>query len=86
MQTPFPGTPLYERLKRDGRLITDRYWDRCTLFDVNFIPAQMSVEELEEGFTWLASEVYSDREFSRRKRHFMDLAKQRRAGPVERVA
>ncbi|MFQ6549437.1 B12-binding domain-containing radical SAM protein [Aestuariibius sp. 2305UL40-4] len=77
VQTPFPGTPLYERLKRDGRLLEERYWDRCTLFDVNFVPAKMSVEELEEGFVWLASEVYNDREFTRRKRHYMDLAKAR---------
>ncbi len=78
VQTPFPGTPLYHRLKRDGRLLEDRYWDRCTLFDVNYIPAKMTVEELEEGFTWLASEIYSDADFTRRKRHFMDLAKVRK--------
>lgn len=77
VQTPFPGTPLYERLKRDGRLLTERYWDRCTLFDVNYTPAKMSVEELEEGFVWLSSEVYSEEDFNRRKRHFMDLTKTR---------
>lgn len=77
VQTPFPGTPLYQRLKRDGRLLTDRYWDRCTLFDVNFRPARMSVEELEEGFVWLSKEVYSEDDFNRRKRHFMDLTKER---------
>ena len=37
----------------------------------------MSVEELEEGFVWLASKVYSDDDFNRRKRHFMDLSKAR---------
>ncbi len=77
VQTPFPGTPLYHRLKRDGRLLQDRYWDRCTLFDVNYIPAKMSVEKLEEGFAWLAGEVYNDREFARRKRRYMDLSKAR---------
>jgi len=77
VQTPFPGTPLFERLKHAGRLLEERFWDRCTLFDVNFQPAKMSVEELEQGFVWLASEVYNDREFSRRKRHFMDLSKAR---------
>ena len=77
VQTPFPGTPLYNRLKHDGRLLQERFWDRCTLFDVNFRPAQMTVEELEEGFRWLATEVYSDREFNRRKRHYMDLMKSR---------
>ncbi len=77
--TPFPGTPLYSRLKQSGRLLTDRFWDRCTLFDVNYRPSQMSVEELEDGFRWLASEVYNDREFSRRKRHYMELVKARNA-------
>jgi radical SAM superfamily enzyme YgiQ (UPF0313 family) len=77
VQTPFPGTPLYNRLKRDGRLLTERYWDRCTLFDVNYIPAKMSVEELEEGFVWLSEQVYSEEDFNRRKRHYMDLTKER---------
>ncbi|MGI9391162.1 MAG: B12-binding domain-containing radical SAM protein [Boseongicola sp.] len=77
VQTPFPGTPLYQRLKQDGRLLWDRFWDRCTLFDVNYRPKHMTVEELEEGFRWLAGEVYNDREFNRRKRHYMDLSKDR---------
>ena len=77
MQTPFPGTPLFNRLKDEGRLLTERFWERCTLFDVNYRPNQMSVEELEEGFCWLAGEVYNNREFYRRKRHYMDLFKAR---------
>ena len=77
VQTPFPGTPLYERLKRDGRLLTERYWDKCTLFDVNYRPAKMSIEQLEEGFVWLASKVYSDEDFNRRKRHYIALTKAR---------
>lgn len=74
--TPFPGTPLYERLRREGRLIKDRYWDRCTLFDVNFVPKNMSVEELEAGMRWLFSEIYNEREFNRRKRHYMEITKE----------
>lgn len=77
--TPFPGTPLYARLKQAGRLLTDRFWDRCTLFDVNYRPQQMSVEDLEDGFRWLAAEVYNDHEYYRRKRHYMDLVKARNA-------
>lgn len=75
--TPFPGTPLYKRLRREGRLIKDRYWDRCTLFDVNFVPKNMSVEELEAGMRWLFSEIYNEKEFNRRKRHYMEIAKER---------
>ena len=79
VQTPFPGTPLYARLAKDGRLLQNRYWDRCTLFDVNFQPQQMSVEELESGLRWLFSEIYNEREFIRRKRRYMDIVKARLA-------
>jgi len=76
--TPFPGTPLYDRLRREGRLLKERFWDRCTLFDVTYRPRNMSVEDLEGGLRWLFAETYNDREFARRKRHFMEIAKRRR--------
>ena len=40
VMTPFPGTPLYERLRREGRLLEDGAWERCSLFDVNFQPRE----------------------------------------------
>jgi len=58
--TPFPGTPLYLQLKRQGRLLYDQAWERCTLFDVNFRPARMSAEELRRGFHDLARRLYCD--------------------------
>jgi len=73
VQTPFPGTPLYARLRREGRLLSDRYWDRCTLFDVNYRPKNMSMEDLEGGMRWLFGEIYNEREFIRRKRRYMDI-------------
>jgi radical SAM superfamily enzyme YgiQ (UPF0313 family) len=60
VQTAFPGTPLYTRLKQEGRILRDEAWDLCTLFDVNFRPAQMSVAELEAGLRSLVSRIYSD--------------------------
>ena len=77
--TPFPATPLYARLKREGRLLQERYWDRCTLFDVNYQPKHMSVDELEVGLRWLFSEIYNDHQFSRRKRSYMEIMKKRYA-------
>jgi radical SAM superfamily enzyme YgiQ (UPF0313 family) len=73
--TPFPGTRLYDRLKGEGRLLQERFWDRCTLFDVNYIPMQMTVEELESGVRWLFQELYSDEATNRRKRHYVELVK-----------
>jgi radical SAM superfamily enzyme YgiQ (UPF0313 family) len=77
VQTPFPGTPLYRRLHRDGRLLAERFWDRCTLFDVTYRPTHMSVEELESGLRWLFAQVYNEREFIRRKRRYMEIVKER---------
>lgn len=82
VQTPFPGTPLYARLQREGRLLADRFWDRCTLFDVNFRPKQMTVDELESGLRWLFGEIYNEREFIRRKRSYMEVIKTRMGSPV----
>ena len=75
VQTAFPGTPLYERLKAEGRLLQERYWDRCTLFDVNFQPKHMTVEELEAGMRWLFEELYSADAYHRRQRNYMEIVK-----------
>jgi radical SAM superfamily enzyme YgiQ (UPF0313 family) len=77
VQTPFPGTPLYDRLAREGRLLRPRYWERCTLFDVTYRPRGMTVEQLEAGLRWLFAEIYNEREYTRRKRHYMELVKER---------
>lgn len=60
VQTPFPGTPLYERLLREGRILEDCAWHKCTLFDVNFQPTHMSVQELEQGLRDLMSRLYCE--------------------------
>ena len=60
VMTPFPGTPLYERLRKEGRLIEPENWKKCTLFDINFRPEGMSLTELHDGFKRLAVELYSD--------------------------
>jgi len=73
--TPFPNTRLYHRLKAEGRLLEDEYWDRCTLFDVNFRPKHMSVRDLEEGLMFLFGELYNESVYARRKRHYMEIYK-----------
>ncbi|HQH51011.1 MAG TPA: radical SAM protein [Candidatus Hydrogenedentes bacterium] len=68
--TPFPGTPLYDRLLREGRLLEPRAWHKCTLYDVNFVPRRMSPEELTEGFNRLITLVYGTEETKWRRRCF----------------
>ena len=70
LMTAFPGTPLYHRLLKEGRILQDGAWELCTLFDVNFQPTNMSVEELETGFRELIGRIYDDDFIDRRRRRF----------------
>lgn len=72
--TPFPGTPLYARFQKEGRLIEERAWHKCTLFDINYVPKQMSVSQLREGMINLSRKIY-DQNFidERRKRFFKNI-------------
>jgi len=68
--TPFPNTDLYNQLKRENRLLSENYWDKCTLFDVNFIPRNLTVEELENNFQELMQNVYAEGTVKERKSKF----------------
>ncbi len=68
--TAMPGTPLYARMAAEGRLIDPTGWERCTVFDVNVRPKDMSVEELERGLIDLGRELYGDEAKRRRQRAF----------------
>ena len=68
--TAFPGTPLYSRLKSEGRILRDRAWELCTLFDINIQPKNMSVKELQSGFLKLVKQLYSAEETRERRSRF----------------
>ena len=78
LMTPFPGTPLYERLRKKGRLLREGAWELCTLFDINFRPAQMSTDALQRGFLRLVESLYSAAETSRRRSNFRHRLKHSR--------
>jgi radical SAM superfamily enzyme YgiQ (UPF0313 family) len=70
--TPFPGTPLYQRLEREGRLLHPGGWDRCTLFDVTYEPRNMSPEQLREGVYWLTERLYDPARVEQRRRRYFN--------------
>ena len=72
IQTAFPGTPLYARLQREGRILRNDAWELCTLFDVNFQPSQMTVRELEQGLRNVARALYDADATSERQRAFRE--------------
>lgn len=68
--TPFPGTPLYDRLLAEHRIIEPGAWEMCTLFDVNFQPLNMTVDELRTGLVDLGRYLYSQSGVDRRRSAF----------------
>jgi radical SAM superfamily enzyme YgiQ (UPF0313 family) len=74
--TPFPGTRLLAQLQAEGRLLYDRLWDKCTLFDLTFEPKNMTPDELVEGHKWLMTEIYNKEQYTRRKRHYVNIMKE----------
>ncbi len=56
--TPFPNTPLYNRLKAEGRVLTED-WSLYDAQHVVFQPKHMTAEELYRGTEWAWKRVYS---------------------------
>jgi radical SAM superfamily enzyme YgiQ (UPF0313 family) len=56
---PFPGTRLFSRLEREGRILT-RDWAKYNgKTDVVFQPKLMTPDVLQSGFEWVRREFYS---------------------------
>lgn len=64
--TPYPGTPLFAKLKREGRIL-HRDWDRYDTAHVVFEPKGMSAEELYDGYAWCYRRLFSHRSIWRRR-------------------
>ncbi len=63
--TPFPGTPLFERLDEEGRIIS-RDWNRYTAGQVVFQPQQMTPPELQDIYEKTRRQFFSPRNILRR--------------------
>lgn len=67
------NTPLYEKMKREGRLIEDfsGFWHQTT----NIVPVQMSMDELHRGHKELFKKIYEPRHFENRMIRWMENVK-----------
>lgn len=72
--TPFPGTPVYERLEQDGRILT-KDWAKYTFGNVVFEPKNMTKKELFSNTRKVAKSFYSLSNIMRRNLdvHHLDL-------------
>jgi len=56
--TPLPGTPLFQKIESEGRLL-HRDWSKYNGATVVFRPKLMTEETLQRGFNWVCKEGYS---------------------------
>jgi radical SAM superfamily enzyme YgiQ (UPF0313 family) len=64
--TPYPGTPLFRQLEREGRLL-HRNWDLYDTAHVVHRPQRMSPEELAAGYAWCYRKLFSHGSIWRRR-------------------
>jgi radical SAM superfamily enzyme YgiQ (UPF0313 family) len=63
--TPFPGTPLQNRLEEEGRIF-DHAWSHYDMSHVVFKPRGMTVQELQEGYLWAQKYICAPRSILKR--------------------
>jgi radical SAM superfamily enzyme YgiQ (UPF0313 family) len=57
--TPFPATPLYERLEREGRLTRPKHWLEFTPFHMAHTPSRISPAEVQAEIRQAWEDAYS---------------------------
>ena len=56
--TPYPGTEAFRDLKRQGRILHEE-WSQYDTQHVVFRPAQMTPQELDDGFRWAYRQTFT---------------------------
>ena len=75
IQTPYPGTALYARMQREGRMLI-RDWNLFDTRHVVYRPAQLKPEVLKEGYDWANQEFYRWSSIARASLHHGTLKHQ----------
>jgi hypothetical protein len=65
MLTPYPGTPLFDRISQEGRLL-HQIWTHYDHLTPVFRPAHMSPQQLAEGYVRFRESLFSLRGIIRR--------------------
>ncbi len=92
MATPIPifslgalmaseATPLYDRIQREGRLLTGGVETQAVPWSSNIQCTTMSMEELHDGMQNLCNALYAPAAFQERMLHLIDTFGRHRNGP-----
>ena len=66
--TPYPATPLYDRLQREGRLTRPEHWLDFKAFKAAYLPKGLSEDEVEDEVRRAWSHCYDPAAFRRAQR------------------
>jgi len=66
--TPYPGTPLFDQMEGEGRIL-HRDWSQYDTAHVVFQPRHMTADQLAEGYAWCYERLFSHRSIWRRRPH-----------------
>jgi radical SAM superfamily enzyme YgiQ (UPF0313 family) len=72
IQTPLPGTRLFTRMRKEGRLLEPIDWQKCNFFHVNYRPLRHTARQLVRGQSWLYQQIHSDEAVVRRQKYWLD--------------
>jgi radical SAM superfamily enzyme YgiQ (UPF0313 family) len=64
--TPYVGTPQRDKWRDENRLLPNVPWSLYDTNHVTYVPAQMTPEQLAQGYDWLAHKLYGWRGIARR--------------------
>ncbi|HYF49567.1 MAG TPA: radical SAM protein [Planctomycetota bacterium] len=66
IMTPYPGTPLFRQIEREGRLL-HKNWELYDTSHVVFRPKHMTPSQLQAGYEWLYWRMFRARSIWRRR-------------------
>ena len=75
IQTPYPGTRLFQRMEAENRLTTHD-WNLYDTRHVVYAPARLSPAQLKDGYDWAYREFYRWRSIARASLHHGTLKHQ----------
>ncbi|MCA1578691.1 MAG: B12-binding domain-containing radical SAM protein [Acidobacteria bacterium] len=67
--TPLPGTPLYERLKTEGRLTRPKHWLNFAQYKMSHVPLKITIAEAQQELDTAWRKTYSPQ----RNKHVTDM-------------
>ncbi|WP_432409077.1 B12-binding domain-containing radical SAM protein [Wukongibacter sp. M2B1] len=75
--TPFPGTEVYESLKKKKRILTND-WSKYNGFELTFKPKKMTINEFENEYIKLNRRINSVERRKKVSDYFIDIFKRKR--------